>query len=100
MATILVNRNILAKEKSLKKSLWILGFKKTCKNGKVDELEEKLSSLALECARLVQILLYHLLDEVDVDVADTLLRPPWLPSMFLYPLFQVWYLLLSTAPDM
>lgn len=43
---------------------------------KVDGLEEKLSNLALELARLVHTLLYHLLAEVDVDAADTPLRPP------------------------
>lgn len=66
---------------------------------KVDGLEEKLSNLALELARLVHILLYHLLAEVDVDAADTPLRPPWLPSLFLCPLSQPWCLLLSTAPN-
>lgn len=76
MATILANRSIPAKEKNLNPPSQILGFKKICKNMKVDGLEEKLSNLALELARLVHILLYHLLAEVDVDAADTPLIPP------------------------
>lgn len=57
---------------------------------KVDGLEEKLSDLALELARLVHILLYHLAAEVDIDATATAFRPLWPPSLFLCPVAQPW----------